>query len=141
MPKFVVAVDGSECSMRAVEHAAKLAANNGANSQIHLVNVQYPLHGSVSSFVSAAQIKDLHQEEGMKALDPARKLLDAKSVPYEHHLFVGDPAEVVTRYAKEQSCDEIIIGTRGMSNLSNMLVGSVATKIIHQATVPVTLIK
>ena len=83
MPKFVVAVDGSECSLRAVEHAAKVAASSGAGSQVHLINVQYPLHGSVSSFVSAAQIKDLHQEEGMKVLEPARKLLDAQQPPYE----------------------------------------------------------
>lgn len=140
MPKFLVAVDGSECSMRAVGHAAKVAAQT-ANSQIHLVNVQYPLHGTVSTFVSAAQIKAMHQEEGMKALDPARAQLDAAKVAHEYHLFVGDPAETVTRYAKEQGVDEIIIGTRGLSNLSNMLIGSVANKIIHQSTVPVTLIK
>ena len=141
MPKFVVAVDGSECSMRAVSHAAKVAANSGAGSQIHLVNVQYPVHGSVASFVNAAQIKEMHQEEGMKALTAARQVLDTQKAAYEYHLFVGEPAEVITRYAKEQGCDEIIIGTRGLSNLSNMLIGSVATKIIHQASVPVTLIK
>lgn len=140
MPKFLVAVDGSEGSMRAVGHAAKVAAQT-PNSQIHLVNVQHPLHGTVSTFVSAAQIKDMHQEEGMKALDPARAQLDAAKVSYEYHLFVGEPAETVARYAKEQGCDEIIIGTRGLSNLSSILIGSVANKIIHEATVPVTLIK
>lgn len=140
MPKFLVAIDGSECSMRAVAHAAKVAGQT-PDSKIHLINVQYPLHGTVTSFVSAAQVKDLHQEEGMKALDPARALLDAEKAPYEYHLFVGDPAETVTRYAQEHGVDEIVIGTRGLSNLSNMLIGSVANKIIHQANVPVTLIK
>jgi nucleotide-binding universal stress UspA family protein len=140
MPKLLVAVDGSEGSMRAVAHAAKLATSGG-NGQVHLVNVQHPLLGGVSTFVSAAQIKDLHQEEGMKALEQARSMLDSQKVPYEYHVFVGEPAETVTRYAAEKGCDEIIIGTRGMSNLSNMLVGSIATKIIHQATVPVTLVK
>lgn len=140
MPKFLVATDGSECSMRAVAHAAKVAVQT-PNSKIHLINVQYPLHGTVSSFVSAAQIKDMHQEEGMKALDPARAQLDAAKADYEYHLFVGDPAETVSRYAEEQGIDEIIIGTRGMSNLSSILIGSVANKIIHQAPVPVTLIK
>ncbi len=140
MPKYLVAVDGSECSMRAVAHAAKMAANS-PGSKIHLVNVQYPLHGSVTAFVNAAQIKEMHQEEGMKALNPARKALDDQKADYEYHLFVGDPAEVISRFAKEQGCDEIIIGTRGLSNLSSILVGSVATKIIHLSPVPVTLIK
>lgn len=140
MPKFLVAIDGSECSMRAVAHAAKVAGQT-PDSKIHLINVQHPVHGTVSSFVSAEQIKGLHQDEGMKALDPARSLLDAEKTSYEYHLFVGDPAETVTRYAQEQGVDEIVIGTRGLSNLSSMLIGSVANKIIHQATVPVTLIK
>ena len=140
MPKLLVAVDGSEGSMRAVAHAAKLATSGG-NGQVHLVNVQHPLLGGVSTFVSAAQIQDLHQEEGMKALEQARSMLDSQNVPYEYHVFVGETAETIARYATENGCDEIIIGTRGMSNLSNMLVGSNATKIIHQATVPVTLVK
>ena len=140
MPKLLVAVDGSECSTRAVAHAAKVAAGS-PGSQIHLVNVQHPLHGSVTAFVNAAQIKELHQEEGMKCLASARKFLDEQKLPYEHHLFVGDPAETIARYAKEQGFDEVVIGTRGLSNLSSMLMGSVATKIVHHSPVPVTLIK
>lgn len=141
MVKFVVAVDGSEGSMRAVAYAAKLAASGAADTQIHLVNVQHPMHGSISTFVNAEQIKDLHQEEGMKVLNQARSLLDSQQVSYEYHVFVGEPAEVVTRYATEQGCDAIIIGTRGLSNLTSMLVGSVTNKIIHLADVPVTLVK
>lgn len=141
MPKLIVAVDGSESSMRAVTHAAKLAAHGAADTQIHLVNVQHPMHGSVSTFISGTQIQDLHQEEGMKALAQARSYLDTQNVPYEYHVFVGDPAETVSQYAAESSCDQIIVGTRGMSNLSSMLVGSVANKIIQQANVPVTLVK
>lgn len=141
MPKLLVAVDGSESSTRAVTHAAKLALRGGTDTQIHLVNVQHPMHGSVSTFVNGTQIKDLHQEEGMKALAEARSTLDAQNVPYEYHVFVGEPAETVAQYAAESGCDEIIVGTRGSSNLSSVLVGSVANKIIQQTSLPVTLIK
>lgn len=141
MLKIVVAVDGSENALQAVRHVIKRAAANQAPGEIHLVNVQYPVHGSVSTFVDAGQIKGYHQEEGMKALEPARALLDAEKLPYEHHLFVGDPAEVIARFASERGCDEIVIGTRGLSGLSSLLMGSVATKIIHHATVPVLLVK
>lgn len=140
MLKIVVAVDGSENALHAVRHVIKRAADNSAG-EVHLVNVQYPVHGSVSTFVDAGQIKQYHQEEGMKALEPARALLDAENVPYQHHLFVGDPAEVIARFARERGCDEIVIGTRGLSGLSSLLIGSVATKIIHHATVPVLLVK
>jgi len=141
MLKIAVAVDGSENALQAVRHAIKLAQADKAAIKVHLVNVQYPLHGGVSTFVDAGQIKQYHQEEGQKILTPARALLEGAGVSYEDHLFVGEPAEVITRFAREQGCDEIVIGTRGLSGLSSLLMGSVATKIIHHATVPVVLVK
>lgn len=141
MLKVLLAVDGSESSLNAVEHVIKRAAGIKDGCQVHLVNVQYPLHGSVSAFVDAGQIKQYHHDEGMKVLAAARTKLDAAAVPYQAHLFVGEPAEVVTRFAKEQACDEIVIGTRGLSGISSLLMGSVATKIIHLAEVPVLLVK
>lgn len=141
MLKVLLAVDGSESSMHAVEHVIRRASVAKGNFDIHLVNVQHPLHGSVSTFVNAAQIKEYHHDEGVNATAPAREKLDAAGVPYQFHLFVGEPAEVVTRFAKEQGCEEIIIGSRGLSGISSLLVGSVATKIIHLAEVPVLLVK
>lgn len=141
MLKVLLAVDGSESSLNAVAHVAKRAAAAKDGYQVHLVNVQYPLHGSVAAFVNAGQIKQYHHDEGMKVLAVARERLDAAGVSHEAHLFVGEPAEVITRFAKEQGCDEIIIGTRGLSGISSLLVGSVATKIIHLADVPVLLVK
>ena len=139
MQKILVAVDGSEHALKAVQHVARRAADGGV--EVHLVNVQYPVHGSVGSFVDASQIKAYHKEEGEKIIAPARELLEKANVPYQHGLFVGEPAEVITRFAKEQGCDEIVIGTRGLGGISSLLVGSVATKILHLATVPVLLVK
>ncbi len=141
MLKVLLAVDGSACSLRAVAHAIKRTATVKSEYQIHLINVQHPLHGSVNSFLDAAQIKQYHQEEGMNALAPARDMLDKAGVPCESHLFVGEPAEVITHYAKEQGCDEIVIGTRGLSGIVSLLIGSVAIKVIHLAEVPVVLVK
>lgn len=141
MLKVLLAVDGSESSMHAVEHVIKRASASKSDHQIHLLNVQHPLHGTVSSFVNAAQIKQYHHDEGVNAVEGARAKLDAAGIKYEFHLFVGEPAEVVTRYAKEQGCEEIVIGSRGLSGISSLLLGSVATKIIHLAEVPVLLVK
>ncbi len=141
MLKVLLAVDGSESSLHAVAHMVKRASTLKDAYQVHLVNVQYPLHGSVATFVDASQIKQYHHDEGMKVLAPAKEKLDAAGVPYQAHLFVGEPAEVITRFAKEHNCDEIVIGTRGLSGISSLLVGSVATKIIHLAEVPVLLVK
>lgn len=141
MLKILLAVDGSETSLRAVEHVIKRVATAKNEYKIHLVNVQSPLHGGVSTFIDAGQLKQYHHDEGMKMLASSREKLDAAGIIYEPHLFVGEPAEVVTRYAKQQGCDEIVIGTRGLSGISSLLLGSVATKIIHLAEMPVLLVK
>ncbi len=141
MLKILLAVDGSESAQRAVAHMIKRASAVKDEYGILLVNVQYPLHGSISTFVNAAQLKQYHHEEGMKVLTPVRQMLDAAGLAYSFHLFVGEPADVIARYAREQGCDEIVIGTRGLSGISSLLVGSVATKVIHLADVPVLLVK
>jgi nucleotide-binding universal stress UspA family protein len=141
MLKIVVAIDGSEAALRALTHVIEKFPGDRTAREIHLVNVQYPVHGGVSAFVDGSQIKEYHFEEGEKALAPARALLDAAGVSYQSHLFVGEPAETITRYAKENTCDHIVIGTRGLGAVSSLLLGSVATKVIHLADMPVLLVK
>jgi len=141
MWKVLLAVDGSENALHAVAHSIKRGAAAKTEYLVHLVNVQHPLHGGISSFIDAGQIKQYHQEEGMKALAGARRMLDEAGVPYQYHLFVGEPAEVIARYAREQACDEIIVGTHGQSGLSSLFMGSVSTKIVHLSDVPVLLVK
>jgi nucleotide-binding universal stress UspA family protein len=141
MLTLLVAIDGSDTSLRAIEHVIKRASTAKDAHRIHLVNVQHPLHGSVSTFIKAEQIKQYHHDEGMKALFHAQEALNAAGVAYQHHLFVGEPAEVIARYAKEQACDEIVIGSRGLSGISSLLLGSVASKVINLATMPVLVVK
>jgi nucleotide-binding universal stress UspA family protein len=141
MLKILVAIDGSASSLRALSYANKRASLAKMEWDVHLINVQNPLHGGISSFISGAQIKQYHHEEGMKALAAARKSLDEAGIAYQFHVFVGEPAEVIARYAKELGCDEIVMGTRGLSGISSLLVGSVATKVIHLSELPVLLAK
>jgi nucleotide-binding universal stress UspA family protein len=141
MLNIVVAIDGSEAALRAVGHVINMCASDSTALQIHLINVQYPVHGGVSAFVDSGQIKEYHLAEGEKALAPARALLDAAGMHYHSHLFVGEPAETIARFAKERACDHIVIGTRGLGAVSSLLLGSVATKVIHLADMPVLLIK
>jgi nucleotide-binding universal stress UspA family protein len=141
MQKILLAVDGSDSALRAVDHVVKRTASAKDDYQLLLVNVQYPLHGSVSTFIDAGQVKQYHQDEGLKTLVGAREKLDAAGVKYTYHLFVGEPAEVITRFAREQGAAEIVIGTRGLSGIGSLLMGSVATKVIHLADMPVLLVK
>jgi len=143
MLKLLVPVDGSEHSGRTIEYLLKNIAWYKDGVEIHLLNVQRPMpYGQrVSSVIGHDKINQYHHDEGMAALKSAMQKLDAANVKYHYHIGVGDEAETIVKYAEEKGSDQIVMGTRGMGSVSNLLLGSVATKVLHLAKVPVVLVK
>jgi len=139
MLKVLVPVDGSENSNRVAQLVIKQASLVKEPLDIHLLNVQHPLPGTIRGV--SEQAKQFHNEEGMAALAGARKLLDDAKLKYTHHISVGDVAGAVAQAAADLKCDQIIMGTRGMGTVGNMLLGSVASKVLHMVNVPVMLVK
>jgi len=141
MSKILIPIDDSPGALRALAYLIKKIQTGRETAELHLVNVQFPVHGGVSAFIDAAQIRQIHQEDGAKALAGACKLLDAAGIVYHTHVFVGEPAEMIARFANEHGVDEIVMGTRGQNQISTMLLGSVSLKILHLAKAPVLLVK
>ncbi|HXV22679.1 MAG TPA: universal stress protein [Alphaproteobacteria bacterium] len=136
---IVIAVDGSDNALEAVRYGVKLSATN-PEIRLHLLNVQPPLPSAVSSFVSKEAVRSFHQEEGEKCLKSARELLTTQKIAHESHVAVGNAAEAIVAYGKEKGCETILMGTRGLSVLPSLLLGSVATRVLHLAEVPVILV-
>lgn len=142
MKKILLPVDGSDNSLRAVQHAIEQAKASSEPVELHLLNVQVPIiSGDVKMFVSEDQIKAYYHDEGIKALASARAVLDAAGMAYVHHIGVGPIAETINNYAKEKGCSQIVIGARGLGSFVGLLLGSVTTKLSHLSDVPVTLVK
>ena len=62
-------------------------------------------------------------------------------MPYTAGILIGEIAETITKDASDRHCDMIVMGTRGMGTIGSLLMGSVATKVVHLADVPVALVK
>jgi nucleotide-binding universal stress UspA family protein len=140
MARLLVAVDGSECSLRALAHAIDVARRGG--TEIEALNVQIPImSGHVREFVSQSMIDQYHRSEGEVALAPAVRLLNESGVPYNASMVVGHIAETIVAEAAKRHCDAIVMGTHGMGGMRNIFLGSVAMRVIHAADRPVTLIK
>jgi nucleotide-binding universal stress UspA family protein len=141
MLKVLLSVDGSEASDHAVALLLKRLEWFAAPVEIHLLNVQPPLHGDIWGVLGKEKVSEHHREEGMAALRAARAKLDAAGQAYVLHIGVGNPADVIVHYAKERSCDLIVIGPRGLGAISGLLLGSVATKVLSLAHVPVLVLR
>lgn len=140
MPKILIPCDGSDNGLRAVRHAASVAKQH-SDVQLELLYVQDPMPLKVHAAFSVQEIEQMQADEAGRILQPARQILDAEAVPYQFRWRAGPPAREIARFAEEAQCDAIIMGTRGLGPVAGMMIGSVATKVIHLVKVPVTLIK
>ena len=136
--KILIPVDGSDNANRAVQYLIKLAGISKAPLEVHLLNVQHPMPGTVGE---SAQAKQYHHDEGVKALASACKLLDAAGIKYAYHISVGDVGDIVAHFVNELKCEQVVMGTRGMGAVANMVMGSAATKVLNLVKVPVLLVK
>jgi len=137
---ILLAVDGSTNAERATRHAIELV-KSGYATGLHLLNVQAPVSGAVTTFVSRAQITDYQREEGEKGMAGAKRLCGEAGVAYEPHIGVGRAGIVVAEFCKRLGCSMIVIGTRGHTGFSGALMGSVAQEVVAQASVPICLVK
>ncbi len=142
MLSILVAVDGSKSSDRVVDQVIKDLALLKEPAEVHVLNVQLPLVGvNVKLFISKEELADYYQEHGVAALQSARDQLAAAGVAHLHHIGVGDPGPVIVQYAEDKRCSRIYMGSRGLGSVKGMILGSVATKVIHLVTMPVVLVK
>jgi nucleotide-binding universal stress UspA family protein len=140
MYRILVPVDGSDEALRALEHAVRMARLIG-EAEIHLVNVQPPISGSVGTFVGNENVARFHQEESDNALAAARKLLEREGMPVHDAVRIGNTSQSIADHARELPCDQIVMGTRGLGRIGSLVLGSVATQVVHLTEFPVTLIK
>lgn len=141
MRKPLVPIDGSTSALRALQHA--LAELRGhADAELHLLNVQAPaVHMFPSKLVSPDMINDELRRSGHVLLEPAEASAREAGVPCVSHVRIGHPGEEIAACAAEQGCNSVVMGTRGMGAVAGLVLGSVATKVVHLTQVPVTLVK
>jgi nucleotide-binding universal stress UspA family protein len=138
MHKVLAAVDGSDHANRAIAHLIKLKSIGAI--QVVLLNVQPEPEMRALALHRDVIMSDL-REAADKALADARQQLEAAGLPYEERVEFGDVAGTIVRVAKEAGCEQIVMGTRGLGSIAGLLLGSVTTKVLHLADVPVTLVK
>ncbi len=141
--KILVATDGSKHSLNAVKYAIKLVGrvDPGAHS-ITLVSV----HDDVGlrhakSFVGKDAVADYLRELCEKDLKPAQKLLDAAGIKHSMEIRTGHIAQEICDCAKAGKFDLIVLGSKGRSAMADLLLGSVAHRVLSLAKEPVLLVK
>jgi len=147
--QYLVAVDGSEPSTEALEHALEVAAQMDASLTVGYAveprvlvedsGEEAPTHAQVGDRIYTENI-EVAEERGQDVLDDARDRASDVGIDIEATLLYGDPVESIVEYAEQSEIDGVIVGHRGLSERVEM-VGSVAKGLVEKATVPVTVVK
>lgn len=140
--KILVAVDGSKSSLNAVKYAASLAKNLRTKDRITLISV-HDDHGlrHAKQFVGKAEIEDYLRAVSDDDLKAARKLLAKEEVSYDAIIRQGYIAEEIIQAANRGKFDMIVIGSKGRAGFMDLLIGSVAQKVMAACKQPVVLVK
>lgn len=141
--KILVAVDGSKSALHAVSYALGLLGQLTATvNSLTLVSVHDDIGlRHAKTFVGSEAVADYLRERSEKELKPARKLVEAAGVRCEVVLRTGHVAQEIVEFARKGKFDLIVLGAKGRGALADMLLGSVAQRVLAMAKAPVVLVK
>jgi nucleotide-binding universal stress UspA family protein len=114
-----------------------------ADARLHVLYVRPALrvYGEVEIYADRERVRKLAIEEAEAVLDEARRRVTGRAARADFEHLDGDPGETIARRAAEIGCDWIVMGTHGRGRLANVVMGSVAQRVVHLSEVPVTLIR
>lgn len=130
--RWLVAVDGSQGSLRAAAMAARLIATD-ARAAVDLVHV----HPWLVKEAAEAELA----RRGWHASAAARALMDEAGIAWRLHVRMGDAAEQIVALAQELGSHGIAIGSHGLTATESLFLGSVAYKVVHLGKVPVLIVR
>ena len=145
---ILVAIDGSESSMKAVDYAIELAKKED-NSRLTVLNIlDIDTAKQVSSSIITAptyglEEYELHKKAVLEWLDAIKRKCENEGIKTEIKV-IGGPSPVpdsIIIYAENENVDLIVVGTRGRSGFKKLLLGNVASKVITYAHCPVLVVK
>jgi nucleotide-binding universal stress UspA family protein len=141
--KILVATDGSKNALRAVKYAADLLAKcTDQSKSITLMSVHDDAAlRHAKAFVGKEAVADYLRELSEKELKPAMKSLDTQGVRHDMVMLVGNVSQEIVAQAQKGKYDMIVLGSKGRSAIADMLLGSVAQRVLTQAKQPVLLVK
>lgn len=133
--RILVGYDGSEAARRALERAAAIG---GSAASVAVVTVARPI---VSDLRTGDIVDPSDENERDRLLAEARALLASRGVSAATVGRSGEPAAALVEEAARVGADLLIVGTRGRNRLARTLLGSVSSKVVHEAPCDVLVVR
>jgi nucleotide-binding universal stress UspA family protein len=145
--RFLVAVDGSPLSERAIEYVLT-EHDPEALTLLHVIDPTDPGYGAEKTDVRRQPVRgseawfEWAESESEELLAEAREAAPAaEGVELTTETEAGDPARLIVDRTKASDVDHVVMGSHGRSGLDRLLLGSVAEAVVRRSPVTVTVVR
>jgi nucleotide-binding universal stress UspA family protein len=134
--KVLIPVDFSETSLLAIKHGAYICQHTGAQLYLlHVVNAHYMSQNMFLPVVNLDQ-NEIETKALEKLTQLGREISAEHKVKIQNIVRMGSPSTEVVKVAKELSASLVVMGTHGYSPIQEIMIGSVALKVITRSPAP-----
>lgn len=140
--KILLATDGSRPALRAAKLAIKLVAQSLAGGSITLINVHDDIGlRHAMQFVGRDVVDDYLRELSDHEIRPVHRLLEKSGLRHDLVMRIGPVAQEIVACADRGKYDFVVLGAKGRGAIADLLLGSVAQRVLATARTPVLLVK
>lgn len=139
--KILVPVDGSPFTRRMLAYLAAHDEWLGPHHAYTMLTVVNAVPPRAAAVLDKATLKAYYDDGAEKIFKPLRTFAMKQGLQASFVAKIGHAAEIIAETAKKGGYDLIVMGSHGHGTLGNLVMGSVATKVLAHCTTPTLLIR
>jgi len=139
--KILIAVDGSAYTKRMLAYLAAHDEWFGPKHSYTVIHGVLAVPHRAAAFVGQQMVREFYESDAELVFRPIRAFFAQQGLEASFVHTVGHVAESIAELAEEGKFDLVVMGSRGDSDIANLVLGSVVTKVLAKCPVPVLLIR
>lgn len=138
--KILLAVDGSPYTKKMLAYLAAYELFSPKN-EYTAFTAQMMLPNQARAALGKELVAKYYEDEGQRIMNPVQKYLERQGVKAKCIWKTGNAGELIAKLAEAEKFDLVVMGSHGHGALVNLVVGSVATKVLASCKVPVLIVR
>lgn len=139
--RLLVAVDGSPFTKRMLGYLTAQSEWLLSGHEVTLLTVVPPVPPRAAATLDRELLKGYYEDEAEKVFKPVRSLLTKQGFEVKYLFKVGHAAETIAKTAEAGKFELLVMGSHGHSSLGNLVMGSVATRVLAECKTPALLVR
>jgi nucleotide-binding universal stress UspA family protein len=139
--KILVAVDGSSFTKRMLAYLTAHDEFPGKGHDYTILTVVAPVPPRAASVIDKQTLEGYYQDEAEKVFKPIRTFLGKQGIDAKFVFKTGHAADTIASVAEKGKFELLVLGSHGHGSIANLVMGSVATKVLARCGTPALLVR